>query len=173
MSSHFTEKFHVVQIQQPVCIIDHKRFSIRKINKTLHLFFEAVDIMLNCFLCHHLTHIGSSGGITDHSGSAAKKCDGTVSCHLKTLHQAKRHKVSYMKAVCSGVKANIKSGFSIIYHPETYRSECQMNNKQKTYCFTPSVPHLHTAPCRLPRMWQADRSVRSEDDPHVPLPSER
>ena len=72
--------------------------------------------MLDGFLGQHLTHIGSSGWVTDHTGSAAKKGDWSVSCHLKTLHQAKCHEMSYMKAVCGRVKSDVEGSLTVVYH---------------------------------------------------------
>src|SRR5699024_9433254 len=114
--SHISQKFHIIQIKKPVGVVDHESLSIGKIDKSLHLFLETVDIMLDRLLRHHLAHIRSAGGVSDHSGSAAQKSDGTVPCHLETFHQAKRHEVAYMKAVRSGIKADIKGGFPLIYH---------------------------------------------------------
>ena len=53
--------------------------------KRQHLLFEAVAVVLNGFRCHHMTHIGKSGWITDHSGTATDQCDRSVSGHLKKM----------------------------------------------------------------------------------------
>ena len=45
-------------------------YSLSEIDKPLHLLFEAVTVVLDGFRCHHLTHVGTSGRITDHCGTA-------------------------------------------------------------------------------------------------------
>jgi len=76
---------------------DHKSLALRKINELAHLLFEALTVVLNGFNSHHLTHISSARGVTDHSGTAADKNNRLVACHLKSLHKAKCHKVTYVK----------------------------------------------------------------------------
>ena len=114
MRSDLTQEIHVVQIQQPVCIVYHQRLTVREIDKLLHLLFEALAIVLDLFFCQHLTHIGLSGGIAHHTGTAANQSDGFVSCHLETFHQTQCHEMSYMKAVCCRIKSNVKYCFSVV-----------------------------------------------------------
>ena len=54
MSSHFTQEIDVIQIQQPVRIVDHHGLSFGKIDKTAHLLLEAVAVVLNRIHSHHL-----------------------------------------------------------------------------------------------------------------------
>ena len=72
--------------------------------------------MCDGFCSHHGTHVGTTGGITNHSGAATNQRNGFVTSHLQTLHQAKRHKMAYMQGICCGIKANIESGLAIIDH---------------------------------------------------------
>ena len=60
MRPHFTQHLDIIQILQPICIINHQRFPFREINETAHLLLETVTIVLNRLFCHHLAHIGSS-----------------------------------------------------------------------------------------------------------------
>ena len=129
MRSDITKEFNVIKIHQPVCIIYHHSFAVRKIDETFHLLFEAVTVVLNGFRCHHLTHIASSGRITNHSSSAADQCDWLVSCHLQTFHQTQCHEMSYMKAVCCGVKSNIKCCFSIVDQFFNFFFICYLGNQ--------------------------------------------
>ena len=72
--------------------------------------------MFNVFSGQHLSHIGSSAGITDHGCTAADQCDRLISCHLQSLHQGQRHKMTRRQAVCSTVKADVKGCFSVVDH---------------------------------------------------------
>ena len=94
--------------------------------------------MLNRLLRHHLAHIRSAGWISNHSGSAAKKSNGTVPRHLQTLHQAERHEVAYMKAVCSGIKADVKSGFPLVYHFFDFFFVCYLGDQPSGFQFFPN-----------------------------------
>ena len=138
MSTYLTEKLYIVKVHKPVSIVYHKSFSIREIDETAHLLLEAVNIVLDGFFCQHLTHIGPSGRVTDHSCSAAEKGDRTVSCHLQSLHQAKSHEVTYMKAVCCRVKANIECGFPVIYHLFDLVFVCNLCDQATCFQFFPN-----------------------------------
>ena len=70
--------------------------------------------MLDCLRCHHLTHICSSGWITDHSCSSTDQCDWFISCFLQTFHQTQCHEMSYVKAVCCRVKSDVECSLSIV-----------------------------------------------------------
>ncbi len=69
--THITQQFHVVQVQQPVGVVQHQSFAIREINELLHLLFEAGSVVGNVLLGQHLAHIGAAGRVTDHGGAAA------------------------------------------------------------------------------------------------------
>ena len=58
--------------------------------------------MLDRFRGQHLAQITSAGRITDHAG------------HLHPLHQAQRHEMTDMQAVCSRVKADIKGRLTVV-----------------------------------------------------------
>ena len=103
-----------IEITQPVCVVDHLCLAGSEIDKTAHLFLKAVTVVINLLDRHHLTHVASSGRISDHRGSAAYKSDRLVASLLHALHQQKCHKMSDMKGVRSRVKANIKRRLSII-----------------------------------------------------------
>jgi hypothetical protein len=138
VSAYLTEKLYIVKVHKPVRIVYHKCFSIRKIDKTAHLLFKTVNIMLDGFLGQHLTHIRSSGRVTDHTSTTAKKGNRAVACHLQSLHQAKSHEVSYMKAVCCRVKADIKCSFTIVYHLFDLVFICNLRDQATCFQFFPN-----------------------------------
>ena len=129
MGTDLTKKIDVIQIHQPVCIVDHQGFSVRKINETAHLLFEAVTVVLNCFRRHHLAHIGTSGRISDHTCTASDQGDRLVSCLLQTFHQAQRHEMSHMKRICSRVKTDVKSRLSIVNQFPDLFFVCHLGNQ--------------------------------------------
>ena len=110
--AHVPEHVHIVEIQQPVCIVYRQRLALGKINEPGHLLLEAFDIVFNGFPGHHLPHIGLAGRISDHAGAASQQNDGLVARHLESLHQAQRHKVAYMQGICGGVKADVEGCFA-------------------------------------------------------------
>ena len=137
MRAYIAKQIYIIKIQKPVCIVDHQCFTIGKIDETGHLFLEAVNIVLDGFFGHHLTHICSSGRITDHTGTAAEKCNRAVACHLQTFHQAECHEMSYMKAVCGRVKADIESSFTVVYHFFDLIFVCYLGNQASRLQFFP------------------------------------
>ena len=114
MSTYFTQDLDVVQVEQPVSIVYEQCLVIRKVYETAHLLFEAVYIVLDRLLRHHLAHIGTTGRITDHGCTSTDQGDWFVSCHLQTLHQAQSHEMSDMKAVGSRIKSDVECCFSVV-----------------------------------------------------------
>ena len=108
VSTHVAEHVHIVQIQQPVAVVDNNCLIFRKIDEPAHLLLEAVHVVLNGFLGHHFPHVGFAGGVADHCRAAADQNDRLVPCHLESLHQAQCHEVSHVQAVCGRVEANVK-----------------------------------------------------------------
>ena len=129
MCADITQNVNVVEVKQPVCVIDKKCLIVRKVYKTAHLLFKALNVVLDCFLCHHLAHIGSARGVAYHCSTAADKCNRLVACHLESFHKAKSHKVANVQAVCSRVKADIKYSFSTVYKLSDFLLVCYLCNK--------------------------------------------
>ena len=129
MCTHFPKQLNIIQIHQPVRIINHQSLTFRKINKTAHLFFKTITIVLNLLYCHHSTHICSTGRIPHHSGTAPNQGYRLISCHLQTLHQTQSHKMTYMETVCGRVKSNIKSCLSMIDQLFYFFFICQLGKQ--------------------------------------------
>jgi len=106
--AHLPQKLNIIQIQQPVRIVDQHCLALGKIDKAAHLLSEAIDIVRNGLLRHHCAHIRAAGGVAHHCRTAADEGNGTVACHLQPLHQAKRHEMPHMQAVGGWVKADVK-----------------------------------------------------------------
>ena len=93
-----------------VAAIDTARDDVSiyaELNEPLHLLFEALAVMLDGLLGHHGTHIGTTGRVADHGGTAANQGDGPVSGHLQPLHQAQSHKVAHMEGVSGGDRKSV------------------------------------------------------------------
>ena len=112
----FSQHVDVVEVHQPVCVVDHDSLALGKIYESAHLLLEAVDIMLNGFRSQHLSHIGLAGGVADHSGAAAQQGDGLVACHLEALHQAQSHEVTYMQGIRGRIEADIEGRLALVDH---------------------------------------------------------
>ena len=109
------EHVDVVQIQQPVGVVDHHGLALTELDEPLHLLLEAGAVVLDGLLGHHGAHVGTAGGVADHGGAAADQGDGAVAGHLQTLHQAQSHEVTHMQRVSGGVKADIEGSLSVVY----------------------------------------------------------
>ena len=118
MNADIANEFNIIQIQKPVSIISHDSFSIGKIDQARHLFLEAAHIVVDDFFCHHLAHVTFARGIPYHSCSASEESDRDMSGPLHMSHNHNLHEMPYMKAVCRGVKPDIKfHGFLSIEQP--------------------------------------------------------
>ena len=115
MCADITQNVNVVEVKKPVCIINKQSLIVGKVDKTAHLLFKALNVVLNCFLCHHLAHIGSARGVANHCSTSADKCNRLVASHLKSFHKAESHKVTNVQAVGSRVKADVKYSLSAVY----------------------------------------------------------
>ena len=114
--AHISQQFHVIQLHQPLGIVQHQGLALAKVDEPAHLLFEAVAVVLNVLGGQHFAHISAAGRVTHHAGAAAQQRNGPVAAGLQALHQAKRHEMAHMKAVRRGVKANVEGGFALIDH---------------------------------------------------------
>ena len=114
----FAQKVYIVQVQQPVRVIDRNRLSLAlsEIDKSAHLLTEALAVVLNLLNRHHGTGIGSAGRISDHARAAAQESDRFIPRHLQPLHQAQCHKVAYMEAVRGRIESDVKGRPAVIDH---------------------------------------------------------
>ena len=110
------DKVDVVQVQQPVRIVDHLGLTLTELDEPLHLLLEAGAVVVDGLLGHHGAHIGPAGGVADHGRAAADQGNGLVARHLQPLHQAQGHEVANVQGVCRGVKANVEGGLAVVYH---------------------------------------------------------
>ena len=65
------QELDIVEVQQPVGIVDHEGFSLGKVDKAAHLLLEAVDVVLDRLLRQDLAEVRASGRVTDHARAAA------------------------------------------------------------------------------------------------------
>ena len=114
VGTHLPQEFHIVQVKEPVGIVDHDGLVIGKVDKTAHLNLEAVNVVLDDLFCHHGAHIRPPGGVTHHARSSAQKSDRLVAGLLQALHQAQGHKVAHMEAVGGRVKPDVEGGLPVV-----------------------------------------------------------
>ncbi len=112
--SDVTDEIDVIQVTQPVGIVDHRCLAFPELDEAAHLLLKAFTVVVDRLGGHHLAKVGASRRIADHRGTAAHQRDGLIACHLQALHQAKCHKVSDMKAVRRRIEADVKYGFSVV-----------------------------------------------------------
>ena len=122
-------------VEEPISVVNHHCLALAEFDKAAHLLFEAFNVVLNCFFGKHLTKVASAGRVADHACAAAKKGDGSVTCHLKALHKAKSHKVTDVKAVSSGVKADVKNSLAVVDKVSDFLFVCYLSNKSSCYKF--------------------------------------
>ena len=112
--THVTQQLHIVQVQQPVGVVQHQSLVIREVDELFHLLFKAGCIVGDILFGQHLAHIGAAGGIADHGSASADQGDRLVACHLQALHQGQGHKMACGQAVGRAVKADIKSRLAVV-----------------------------------------------------------
>ena len=108
-AADFTQKVDVVQVFQPVGVVDHNRgvFALER-QKFAHLFLKAIAVMLHGVGGHDLSQIASSRRIADHTRASADKDNGTMPRFLHPSHDDKLNEVSDVQAVRRRIEADIK-----------------------------------------------------------------
>ncbi len=114
MRANLTKNLKVIKLREPVGIVYEHCPAFGEINEFAHLLLEALNVVGNGFVGHHLAHIGSAGRVADHCGAAANQGNRLITCHLQTLHQAERHEMSDMQAVRSRVKSDVEGCFTFV-----------------------------------------------------------
>ena len=114
--AHLAQQLNIVEIQQPVSVVDHDGLALAEVDEALHLALEALGVVVNIFLGEHLAHIRAARGVADHGRAAADERDRLVARHLETLHQRQRHKVAGRQAVGRAVKADVELCLSRVDH---------------------------------------------------------
>ena len=112
--AHIAQQLDIVQVQQPVGIVQHQGLALREVDELLHLLLEAGSVVGNVLLGQHLAHIGTAGGVADHGGAAADEGDGLVACHLQALHQGQGHEMSGGQAVGGAVEADVEGSLAVV-----------------------------------------------------------
>ena len=112
--THLAQQLDVVQVHQPVGVVEHHRFAFTEFDEAFHLALEALGVVVNVLFCQHLAHIGAAGWVADHGGAAADQRDRTVARLLQALHQGQRHKVAGGQAICCTVEADVKGRLAAV-----------------------------------------------------------
>ena len=110
------EKIYIVEIEEPVGIVDHLSFALAEFDKAGHLAAEAFRIVVDIFLCEHFAHIRAPGGVAYHGRATAYEGKRLVARHLQAFHERKSHKMTCREAVGGAVKADVELCLSLIYH---------------------------------------------------------
>ena len=113
-SAHIAQQLHIIQVQQPVGVVQHQSLTVGEVDEFFHLLLEACRVVSNVFLGQHLAHVGAAGGVADHGGAAADQSDGTVACLLQAFHQGQGHKVASGQAVGRAVKADVERSLAVV-----------------------------------------------------------
>ena len=111
---HVPQQVYVVQVQQPVGVVDHLGLALAELDEPLHLALEAGGVVVDVLPGEHFPHIGAAGGVADHGGAAADQGDGGVPRRLEPLHQRQGHEVPRRQAVRRAVKADIKGCLAVV-----------------------------------------------------------
>ena len=110
------QELDIIEVQQPVGVVDHDGFTFAEINESLHLALEALGVVVDILLGQHFAHIGAAGRIADHGRAAADERDGLVARHLQTLHERQRHEMTGSQRICRAVEANVEFGLARVDH---------------------------------------------------------
>ena len=123
------QQIDIVEVEQPIGVVDHLSLALAELDETLHLPPEAIGVMLDILPREHLSHIGAAAGVADHRSAAADKGDGGVARHLEALHKGKSHEMTRCKAVRRAVKADIEFRLAAVDKLSDLRFVCDLCNE--------------------------------------------
>ena len=116
MRSDISQQLNIIQLSQPVAVVDNQRLVIAEIDKPRHLLLEAVAVVLNILIRQHPAHIGTAGRVTYSTCAATHQADRTMTCPLHVRHYHQPQKMPHMQAVRRRVKAHVKGHLFIGKH---------------------------------------------------------
>ena len=144
--ANVAQQLDIVELQQPVRVIDHDGLALAEVDEAFHLLFEAVAVVLDDLRRHHRAHVRPAGGVSDIACAAANEDDGAISRHLEPLHEAKCHEMADVQRVRRGVKANVECGLAVIDHFANFRLVGHLRDEPArlqffidTHCVSPSI----------------------------------
>ncbi len=115
MHADIADKLNVIEVAEPVGIVDHEGLVGPELDKAAHLLFEALAVVVDLVDSHHAAQVLAAGRISDHASAAAHQGDRFVARLLQPLHQKQGHKMTNVQRIRSGIKSDIKSGLSIVH----------------------------------------------------------
>ena len=87
---------------------------IVKVDELVKELLELIAVVLDGFNRHYLTHIGTSGRISNHSCASADEHYWSMTVFLHIHHDDDLHEMTDMKTVSRRVKPDIKFNFLIL-----------------------------------------------------------
>ena len=162
MCPNLAQKFDVVELPQPIAVVDHQRLALRKIDETRDLLLEAVAVVLDIRVCQHPAHVRAPRRIADRSRAAAHETHGTMPGTLHVRHRHESEEMSNMKTVCRRVEPCVEGHalfaeqfahafFICALSDETALFQNIKNICQRTLPFF-SHPSKHINPCPWKRL---------------------
>ena len=112
--AHLAQQLDVVELHQPVGVVEHHGLALAEVDEALHLALEALSIVVDVGLGEHLAHIVATRGVSDHGRAAADERNGLVARHLESFHQAQRHEVADVQAIRRAVKADVERRLAVV-----------------------------------------------------------
>ena len=130
MSADVSHEFQVVDVAQPVRVIDADGLAgsgflvlaalaqdafagnvlplFVELQELVEQLLEGSAVLVDLLRGHHGTGVGAAGGVAQHGGAAADEDDRSVAVFLHVHHDDDLHKVAYMQAVRRGVEADVE-----------------------------------------------------------------
>ncbi len=107
MPADVAQELQVVELAEPVGVVDHQRLALAEIEQGSHLLLELGQVGVDLLDAEELAHLGLAAGIADHAGAAADDGDRPVAVALHVSQGHDRHQVADVKAGRAGIKADV------------------------------------------------------------------
>src|SRR5512136_1286838 len=110
MDADVSQKFDIVQLRQPVCIVEEKGLPSREVKETGELFLLSLSVLGDLFKAQNLAHFRFSAGVAHQSRSTPDQSNRLVAVLLHVREGHDGNQASHMKAGGCRVKPDVTGG---------------------------------------------------------------
>ena len=116
VDADLAQEVDVVQVRQPVRVVDDERLVVGEIQEAAHLLLDALDVVVDVLTGEHLAQLALAGGVAHQAGASAHQRDGTMARALHMRHGHDRDVVTDVQGVRGRIEADIEGDLFAAQH---------------------------------------------------------
>ena len=115
MHAHLAQEVDVVELGQPIGVVDDQGLALGKVQEAAHLLLDALHVVVDVLGGEHLAKLALAGGVADQARAAAHQGDGPVAGPLHVGHGHDGDVVADVQGVGRGVKAHVEGDGTLLH----------------------------------------------------------